>query len=424
MSRAEVSAEVHTWLEAHWHPEMTLREWWAKLAASGWSQPHWPVDWYGRGLTERESVAVANVIAAFGAVNAPSSFGTAMAGPTLLAHGTDEQLSRHLPGIADGTDAFCQLFSEPNAGSDLAGLQCRADRDGDVWVANGQKVWTSRGQFANKGMLLARTNPNVAKHSGISYFIIDVRQPGVEIRPLREMTGRSFFNEVFITDARIPDVDLVGGEGNGWAVANTTLAFERSGSGGRPVTIARAGEIAGDLDKPAGTFVLAPDSRASLQQEVPAAQLMALARSLGREQDPLLRDRLMRLHTLEFLREITARRGRDMQLAGRDLAGLANLSKMAINHECRLARDLIWEILGPAGMLHGYTPGQIDVLHAHSAVPGHADLIESALFMQAPPIYAGSDQIQRNIVGDRTLGLPREPNVEKGIPFKDLRKNP
>jgi alkylation response protein AidB-like acyl-CoA dehydrogenase len=134
--------------------------------------------------------------------------------------------------MVDGTDAVCQLFSEPNAGSDLAGLQCRAERDGDEWVVNGQKVWTSGGQIANKAMLVARTDIDVPKHAGISYFIIDMLQPGVEVRPLREMTGHAFFNEVFLTNARVPTVDLIGGEGNGWAVANTTLAFERAQAGG------------------------------------------------------------------------------------------------------------------------------------------------------------------------------------------------
>ncbi len=424
MSTDGFAAELAGWLEDNWDPTITLRMWWNRLAASGWSQAHWPEQWFGKGLSDAEGVEVANLIARFGAVPAPTGFGTAMAGPTLLVHGTDEQRARHLPGIVDGTDAFCQLFSEPNAGSDLAGLQCRAERDGDEWVANGQKVWTSEGQIANKAMLVARTDPTVPKHPGLSYFFIDVRQPGVEIRPLREMTGRSYFNEVFITDARIPGNDLVGGEGSGWAVANTTLAFERALSGGgRPATIALPGEIAGDLDKLAGQFVLQPSGAGGDEREARSARLIALARQLGRSDDPVLRDRLMRLHTLEFLRALTTERGQHHRRAGTELPGLANLAKMAINHEYRMVRDLIWEILGADGMLHGYSPEQLAVIDAVSPVDDHAALLEEALFAQGPPIYGGSDQIQRNIAGERVLGLPREPNVEKGVPFKDLPKN-
>jgi hypothetical protein len=327
---------------------------------------------------------VANVIAGFGAVNAPTSVGTLMAGPTLLVHRTDEQRARHLPGIVDGTDAFCQLFSEPNAGSDLAGLQCRADHDGAEWIANGQKVWTSQAQFANKAMLVTRTNGDVPKDAGISYFFINSIQPGVEVRPLEEMTGRTFFNEVFVTDARIPDGDLIGCEGNGWAVANTTLAFERAGSGDRPVTSARAVEIAGDLDKPVGSFVLSSDRRASSQQDVDPSRLIGLARSLGRAKDPSLRDRLVRLHTLEFLRRVTIRRGQQLQRGGQELPVLPNLLKMAINHECRLARDLTWEILGASGMLHAYRPDEVEIIDKVSPVSDHAEPVETALFSQAP----------------------------------------
>ena len=150
--------DLHGWLEAAWDPDLTLREWWARLAASGWSQPDWPLEWFGRGLARADASTVARAIRQAGALTGPTGFGAGMAGPTLLAHGTDDQQARHLPGIVDGTDAFCQLFSEPNAGSDLAGLQCRAERDGDEWVVNGQKVWTSGGQIANKAMLVARTD--------------------------------------------------------------------------------------------------------------------------------------------------------------------------------------------------------------------------------------------------------------------------
>ena len=213
MTTAETNVldQLHEWLKTAWDPNLTLREWWARLAESGWSQPHWPTEWFGQGRSPAEASVIVRAIREFGAVTAPVGFATGMAGPTLLIHGRDDQKSRLLPGMVTGTDAYCQLFSEPNAGSDLAGLQTRAERDGDHWVVNGQKVWTSGGQIANKAILLARTNVDVPKHAGISYFLIDVRQPGIEIRPLKEMTGRSFFNEVFMTDARVAADDLIGG---------------------------------------------------------------------------------------------------------------------------------------------------------------------------------------------------------------------
>ena len=248
-------ADLLPWLADHWDPELTLRDWWERLADEGWAVPTWSTAWAGRGLSLADAVALNRAIVDFGAVPGPGGFGGGLVGPTLLVNGDDGQRSRHLPAIATGALAWCQLFSEPGAGSDLAGLQTRAGRDGATWVVSGQKVWTSGGQIADWAMLLARTDVDVPKHAGISYFLIDMHQPGVEVRPLREMTGRSFFNEVFLTEARVSADDLVGGEGNGWVVANTTLGFERAlaaagGSQGR----ARPGTVAGDLDRRAGEF--------------------------------------------------------------------------------------------------------------------------------------------------------------------------
>jgi alkylation response protein AidB-like acyl-CoA dehydrogenase len=415
--------ELHEWLALNWDPDLTLRVWWSRLAASGWSQPHWPLEWYGKGLSRADSAAVQHGIREFGAVTAPVGFGTGMAGPTLLDHGTDDQKRRHLAGIADGTDALCQLFSEPNAGSDLAGLQCRAERDGDEWVINGQKVWTSGGQIANKAMLVARSDPTVPKHAGISYFLIDTNQPGVEIRPLREMTGRSFFNEVFLTDARIPADDLVGGEGNGWTVANTTLAYERALSGGgERGSGAEPGSVAGNLDRRAGDLIptIAAESASPVQSR--SMRLAGVARNVGRADDPILLDGLMRLYCLERVNSFNSQRARAVQLRGGDLPGLPNLAKMNQNHAIRLARDLTFSILGVAGTLYAYEGSRAPSRETETDSDS-AGLIEEALFAPGPPIYGGSDQIQRNIVGERVLGLPREPSTERGIPFRDLPKN-
>ena len=203
---------------------------------NGWAWPggrrrRCPTNAYGRGLSRNDGVRVAQEIAEFGALGAPAGLGLLLAAPTIATHGTQEQIDTFVRDIVTGQKSWCQLFSEPAAGSDLAGLQTRAVRDGDEWIVNGQKVWTSVGQNANLGMLLARTNPEVPKHQGITYFALEMIQPGVEIRPLREMTGRALFNEVFMTDARVANDALIGGENNGWAVANTTLANERAGLG-------------------------------------------------------------------------------------------------------------------------------------------------------------------------------------------------
>jgi alkylation response protein AidB-like acyl-CoA dehydrogenase len=420
-----VLGELGEWLEANWDAELSLGEWWQRLGASGWAQPHWPREWYGRGLPRAHAPAVSRAIARFGAVPGPAGFATGMAGPTLLVHGTDDQKRRHLPGMVTGRDGFCQLFSEPNAGSDLAGLQTTAVLDGDDWVVNGQKVWTSGGHFANKAMLVARTNMDVPKHAGISYFLIRMDQPGIEVRPLREMTGRNFFNEVFITDARVPVDDLIGGEGEGWRVANTTLAFERALSGGGgATTTARSGPIAGDLDVRAGDFVSARHTAPSVAARSGGwRRLVDLAREVGRNGDPLVRQGLARLYTWERLLVLTGRRARALQESGRELPGLPNLSKMAQNHAVRLGRELTFEVLQAAGMLHGYDPRSVAATEAVVGIAGLGDLIESALFAQGPPIYGGSDQIQHNIVGERVLELPREPKTDRDVPFRDLPKN-
>src|SRR5205807_9533498 len=178
-----------------------------------------------------EAGMVGRAISEFGALGPPGGLGLMLAGPTIIAHGNDEQKERYLRDIVTGQKAWCQLFSEPGAGSDLAGLPTRAVQDGEEYIVNGQKVWTSGGQVADLGMLLARTDAEVPKHQGISYFALDMHQPGVDVRPLREMTGRALFNEVFLTDARVGADAVIGGANNGWAVANTTLAYERAGLG-------------------------------------------------------------------------------------------------------------------------------------------------------------------------------------------------
>jgi alkylation response protein AidB-like acyl-CoA dehydrogenase len=403
--------ELGAWLDANWDPNLSVREWWDRLGMSGWATPHWPADAYGRGLSPFEAAQAARTIHAHGALGAPGGLGLLLAGPTIYTYGTPEQKERYLPGIITGRAGWCQLFSEPVAGSDLAGLQTRAERDGDLWRVTGQKVWTSNGQHADLGMLIARTDHDAPKHRGITYFLIDMHQPGVEVRPLREMTGRALFNEVFLDDALVEDAAVLGGLGNGWKVAKTTLAFERSGLGagssGAGSSVAIPGSVAGDLDRRAGDFVRADASEPGIS--VNCSTLLDLARSNGAAAEPTVRQRLAAMYTEEQLgRYLTMR-----QKAGEDLPGLGNMAKLRMSDLFREARDLGLEILGAEGLLHDYDGAGRDRFRVTSA----------ALFSPAPPIYGGTDQIQRNILAEQVLGLPREVLDDPATPFSQLRKN-
>jgi alkylation response protein AidB-like acyl-CoA dehydrogenase len=405
-------AELRAWLEANWDPDLTVGEWWERLGTAGWAAPTWPTEWYGRGLSRDEANLVTRELAAHGALGPPSGLGLLLAGPTIVAHGTDDQRRRFLPDIVTGRAAWCQLFSEPGAGSDLAGLQTRAVRDGDEWVVNGQKVWTSGAQFADLGMLLARTNVEVPKHRGISYFAIAMDQPGMDIRPLREMTGRALFNEVFMTDCRVADADLIGGVDQGWAVANTTLANERAGlgaGGAGAIGGAVPGTKAGFLERRAGDFVRAPRAAgAGALAGAGARLLIDLARGCGVQDDPVIRQELARLHSLHEIARYTNLRAKAAKAAGRAPGPEANTAKLAMSRITRLSRDLGLAIVGAGGMLSG------------EDAPLNGMITEMALFAPAVSIYGGTDEIQRNIIGERVLGLPPEPRTDKDVPFKDL----
>jgi alkylation response protein AidB-like acyl-CoA dehydrogenase len=294
-------------------------------------------------------------------------------------------------------------------------------------VVNGQKVWTSGGQHADLGMLLARTDPDVPKHQGISYFAFEMLQPGVEVRPLREMTGRALFNEVFLSDARVRDDACIGGVNNGWAVANTTLAFERAGlgagGGAESGSAAVPGTVSGDLDRRAGDFVGrrvageggAPASVASSQ----GGFLADLARHFGRSDDPVVRQGLAKLFSLTEI-------GRYMTLrikGGADIPGAGNIGKLSMSEILRLQRDVGLRILGPLGTLHAYGAGDRRALDAATGEPMAALVTEMALFSPGPSIYGGTDQIQKNILGERVLGLPKEPNNDRVTPWRDLPRN-
>jgi len=410
----EVASEVRAWLEDNWDPELTLAEWWERLADSGWAVPTWPEEWFGRGLTGDLAAIVSRELREAGAVGPPAGLGLMLAGPTIVAHGSDEQKRRYLRPIVTGQEAWCQLFSEPGAGSDLASLQARAVKDGDEWVVNGQKVWTSGAQVADLGMLLARTDVDVPKHRGITYFAIEMDQPGVDVRPLREMTGRALFNEVFLDDARVHDDDRIGDLGQGWAVANTTLMNERAslggGGGSSATSLALPGTVAGHLDKRAGDFVAKAargGGTASILAGRSAKMLQQLVKDLGKTDDPLIRQDLMRLYSMDQISAWGVQRAK----AGQASPALPNLAKLMMSQMTRLSRDLGLRIIGPSGTVMG--PDTV----------GGGVVQELALFSPAPSIYGGTDEVQRNIIGERVLGLPKEPGPDKTTPFSELRTN-
>ena len=413
-----VREEVRAWLAESWDADLTLAQWWDRLAESGWAVPTWPAEWYGKGFTRDLAAAVADEIAAAGAVGAPSGLGILLAGPTIITHGTDEQKRRYLKPIVNGQEAWCQLFSEPGAGSDLAGLQTRAERDGDEWIVNGQKVWTSGGQLAELGMLVARTDWDVPKHKGLTYFALPMDQPGVEVRPLREMTGRALFSEVFFTDARVSDDARIGELNGGWAVANTTLANERAGlgsGGGGALGGAFPGHKAGFLDRRAGDLAGGAPRGGGAGANVGSARsgkmFAQLARELGRDQDPTVRQGLAELYTLNEIGRMTALRTKAARAAGRGPGPEANTAKLMMSRITRLSREVGLEILGPYGTLMG------------PDTPSGGAVQEMALFSPAPSIYGGSDEIQKNIIGERVLGLPKEPDPYRGKAFREVPKN-
>jgi alkylation response protein AidB-like acyl-CoA dehydrogenase len=414
-ARSELAREVTDWLEEHWDPALPVEDWWRLVARAGWTAPHLPVGPVGtvgqggRGLPRSADRRVRALFAEHGALRPPGGLGLLMAAPTILRHGTPEQIERHVPPILEGRLAWCQLFSEPGAGSDLAGLTTRAVRDGDRWVITGQKVWSSMAREADYGMLLARTNPDVPKHAGISWFAFPLDQPGVTIRPLREMTGEVMFNEVFLDGAVCEHADLIGGENEGWAVTQSTLFFERTGigAGGSMADFPKPGPKGGMLGRLAGD---AAQERPPRNDKVLAfEELVALAQRTGGASDPLVRQKLARLWTFLQVGTWNALRARAEAKAGGGGA-VASIGKLAQTRIMKLSAEIALDLLGPAGMLEG-----------DDGVAG-GRFVKAFVFAPASSIYGGTDEIQRNIAAERTLGLPREPSPDKGLSFAEATR--
>lgn len=362
--------------------------WMKTIGESGYGAPLWPKEYGGLSgepwMQQIVREELGNYRLPLFGINL---LGVGLAGPTIIEHGTEAQKERYLKKILTGEEIWCQLFSEPGSGSDLASLSTRAVRDGDEWVVNGQKVWTSIAQYSKFGMLLCRTDPDVPKHDGLSYFIVDMNSPGIEVRPLKEMTGGSMFNEVYLTDVRVPHENLVGDVGDGWRCARTTLMNERVTLAG--LSIDTASMMGGSRRDPWQSFLDGiPD-----------------------KSDPLVRQEIMKLYILQQVKEITAFRAQAAKMRGEQPGPEGSFSKV-FNAEFNQYKTAF--AMNAAGI------GSV------AWVPGDKvaeDRAASFLRARANSIEGGTSEVLRNQVGERVLGLPREPEVDRGIPWKDIKRS-
>ncbi|MCY3863507.1 MAG: acyl-CoA dehydrogenase family protein [bacterium] len=408
--------DVRAWIEANWSLDMPLAEWWRRLADSGLAFPIYPSGLGGSGAAASVARGIEQALASAGCIGAPEGIGPSMGAATVLQHGTEEQKRRFLPPLVSGQVLWCQLFSEPGAGSDLASLACRAERDGDEFVVAGQKVWNSGAHLAKWGLLLARTDVDAPKHAGISYLMIDMDQPGIEARPLVQMNGAADFCEVFIDDALVPIENVIGEVNDGWNVARTTLTHERASIGHRRpegLFSVTAGRPAGKLELPVGELVEeakahAADPRRRRDVMVGAKSMIRLAQDTRAILHPAWRDRTIRYWINSRVHQLTIQRASEQAKRGRagPTGSVTKLSLAMLAHE---SRDLSMGLLGAEGML-------LDDAREHSKVQ------QACLSSLAPSLGGGTNEIQRNIIGERALGLPREPGIDPDTPFRDLPK--
>jgi len=407
-----VRAEARAWLEANWNPNYGLVEWRTKLIESGWGAPHWPKQWYGRDLPVGLVPVVDEEFSRVGAIHVAKAGIRTLAAATILAHGTDLQKEKYLRRILTGEDTWCQLFSEPGSGSDVAGAVTRAEMKGNQWIINGQKVWTTSAHKAHWGLLLARTDWDQPKHRGLSYFIIDMKQPGVEVQPLRQMNGYASFNQVFMTDAVVPPDMIVGNVGDGWAVTTTTLMHERRGADSLR-------SWARGSDKPGRAY---EEERAEIatvmepykwypQRAGRVDLIMPRARETGAINDPVARQEIAKVLVMAKAAEWTARRARTAQEQGRPQGPEGSLGKLISSHIARAAARLHTQMMGANALLTGEDS------------PMNGVVAEILVSVPASSIAGGTDEIQRNIISERVLKMPREASVDTGKPFRDVPRN-
>jgi alkylation response protein AidB-like acyl-CoA dehydrogenase len=394
--------EIRAWLEenlpAGWfEPDFSLtaderqrfnESWTEKLFAGGWICAGWPVEYGGKGLSLMDQVVLNEEFAKANAPMRADFFGDTLVGPTILQWGTDEQKQEFIPGILNGSIAWCQGFSEPDSGSDLASLKTTAVLDGDEWIINGQKVWTTQAQHADYVFLLTRTDPDAPQHAGISYLLVPMHQDGVEVRPITQVDGSAEFNEVFFTNARCPKGNVVGGVNNGWKVAMTTLGFERGSS-----------------------------STTGYRRFLKEWELIVReATRVKKNNDPLVRDALVKAWSKVKIMEINGYRSlTDALNSTHNAALLGACNKMFWSEAHRASTDLALDIIGmEAQILTGKNVG------TEALVPGRrgradypvSDLQASFFFSRSETIWGGTAEIQRNIIGERALGLPKGPKPQ------------
>jgi len=403
---AAFRAECRSWLEANAElrqpgdpgadalgerttPE-TVKEaqaWQKKKAEAGWTCITWPKELGGRGGTTMQNVIWNQEEAKFRTPPNIFGIGLGMCGPTILTHGTTEQKERWIPKMIAGEEIWCQLFSEPSAGSDLAGLRSTAVKDGDDWVVNGQKIWTTGAHFCDWGILVVRTDPTVAKHSGLTFFVVDMHAPGVEVRPITQINRGQGFNEVFFSDVRIPDSQRISEVGNGWAVSITTLMNERSSIGG-------SGGAGGMRD------------------------LFRLAEEVEIDGRPAIEDRSVRYKLADFyIRaqgvKLTGNRTLSALSQGKTPGPEASLGKLvgAVMGQDMAAFAMELQGAASATFDESYTPQEGDWQGRYLGIPGLR-------------IAGGTDEVLRNIIAERVLGLPPEARADKGLAFKDIPTGP
>jgi alkylation response protein AidB-like acyl-CoA dehydrogenase len=388
---------VRQWIAEHPSgPLGTLQQkkaWQRTLYDAGYVGMGWPKEYGGQDARPMEQAIVAEEMARGDVPGAVNSLALGLIGPTLIVHGTDEQKRRYVQRMLTADDIWCQLYSEPDSGSDLASLKTRAVleafQDGNRWIVNGQKVWTSLGPIADYGILLARTNPDVPKHQGISYFILDMHQPGVEVRPLKQITGSSEFAEVFFNNAVVSPDNIIGSEGQGWELAQTTLGFERGGSSLARVT----------------------------RHQANMRRLIEVAQGLSRDgtsvvEDPVVRQKLGRMVVeVEVLRYAGFRILSKLE-QGKRPGAESSIDKLYYSEMDKRHQELFQEVLGPYGQLEAGLPAELS-LNSSTLRGDDSTWAYNFLWARAGTIYAGSSEIQKNIIGERVLRLPREPRADR-----------
>jgi|TARA_B100001105_G_scaffold53164_1_gene40274 alkylation response protein AidB-like acyl-CoA dehydrogenase len=390
--------DIRAWLAAN--PDPTGRE----LHAAGYVVPHWPAP-YGIDAGPMHQVLIDDELRRAGVARPQNPIGIGWAAPTIAMAGSVEMKARYLDPIFTGEEFWCQMFSEPDAGSDLANLSTRAVRDGDEYVVNGSKIWTSGGHRADFGILIARTDPDVAKHKGISYFVCPTDLPGISMSPIVDMTTDHSFNQVFFDDVRIPADLRVGAEGDGWRLARVTLANER-------VSLSSAGSLWGDGPS--------------------AGDLLDLVRLAGGTSDPVLRQRLAALHCEAEVLRLNRLRTLSSQLAGREPGPEANIQKAMADEHGQHVMELAKDLVGASGMLVGSGPAgrlatsKVPGARENKLVNGQFPDVSSVwhygyVFSPALTLGGGTFAVQRNIIAERVLGLPREPDSQRGLSWSEAR---